>query len=99
MLIIAVAAAHADAAGVLRNFVGYTVLASMTITGWQDAKGKRGDSFEGCDYDRVIVFDDSKVLTCTGYSYSYSYRPDAVILVKGSSFKMIVGSEVYDMRR
>ena len=72
----------------------------MTVTGWIDrAKGKKGDSFEGCEFDRTIIFDDSKVLTCASYSYSYSYRPRAAILSNGSSFKMIIGDHVYDMRR
>jgi hypothetical protein len=72
----------------------------MTVTGWIDRdKGKNGDSFEGCEFGRIIIFDDSKVLTCSSYSYSYSYRPRAAILSNGSGFKMIVGDEVYDMRR
>jgi hypothetical protein len=90
--------AHADAVSVLRRFEGYTVLGVMTITGWQDPNGKKGDSFEGCEYDRIIVFNDSKVLACAGYSYSYGYRPEAAILVRGGTFKMIVGDQVYDMR-
>ena len=89
----------ADTADNLSKFVGYTIAGSFTITGWQDRNGKRGDSFEGCEFDRVIILDDSKTLRCATYSYSYSYRPTAVVLVKGTSFKMIVGSDIYDMNR
>lgn len=90
--------AHADAVSVLSQFEGYTVAAVMTVTGWQDRNGKKGDSFEGCEFDRIIIFDDSKALVCATYSYSYSYRPQAAILVKGSSFKMMIGDQAYDMR-
>jgi hypothetical protein len=99
LLVVGVQGAHADAADKLEGLVGYNIAAVMTVTGWQDANGKKGDSFEGCEHGRVIIFDDSKVLTCATYSYSYSYRPKAVIFVRGSSFKMLVGSNLYDMRR
>jgi hypothetical protein len=89
----------ADTADDLSNFVGYTIVGSFTVTGWQDRNGKKGDSFEGCEYDRIIILDDSKTLRCATYSYSYSYRPRAVVLTNGTSFKMIVGSDTYDMRR
>lgn len=91
--------AFADVTSQLGRFVGYTIIASKTIAGYQDKNGKRADSFEGCDYDRVIIFDDNKFLMCAGYGYLYSYRPTAIILSNGSSFKMIVGNDVYDMRR
>lgn len=89
----------ADTADDLSQFVGYTIIGSFTVTGWQDRDGKKSDSFEGCEFDRTIIFDDSKTLRCATYSYSYSYRPKAVILSNGTSFKMIVGSNAYDMRR
>ena len=83
----------------LMELVGYTILGSKTITGWYDQEGKKGDSFDGCDYGRVIVFDNSKVLTCTGYHYHYAYRPTAIILSNGSSYKMIVADQIYNMSR
>jgi hypothetical protein len=89
----------ADAAGVMSRLEGYTIILSGTITGYRDRNGKREDSFNGCDFDRLIIFDDNKALTCNTYSYTYSYRPTAVILSNGSSFKMVVGGEIYDMRR
>jgi hypothetical protein len=89
----------ADAADVLAKLDGYTIVLSGTITGYRDRNGKREDSFNGCDFDRVIISDNSKALTCATYSYTYSYRPTAVVLTNGSSFKMVVGDEIYDMRR
>lgn len=89
----------ADITNQLGGFVGYTIIASKTIAGYQDRNGKKSSSFEGCDFDRIIIFDDNKILTCVGYGYQYAYRPAAIILSNGSSFKMIVGDDVYDMRR
>jgi hypothetical protein len=63
------------------------------------------DEFEGCDFDRRIKFDNGWVLTCSTYSYSYSYRPEAVIFVKGFKYqgksfwavKALIDDEIYDM--
>jgi len=97
---------YAGLADDLNDLVGYTITASKTINRWYDDE-KGDDSFDGCDYDRVIVFDDNTSLTCAEYGYQYVYRPTAIILTKkipskGKSFydvKMIVGDEVYDMRK
>jgi len=91
--------ANADAANKLRRLEGYTIVLVTYVAGYVDKDGKRSDSFEGCDYDRVIIFDNDKVLKCATYSYTYSYHPSAVIFVKGGDFKMLVGDELYDMRR
>ncbi len=98
-LLLASSFAHANITDDLDDFVGYTIIASKTIEGYQDKNGKKDDSFEGCDYDRLIIFSDDKILICAGYSYHYAYRPKAIILSNGSSFKMIVGDDVYDMHR
>ena len=91
--------AFADITSQLGRLVGYTIIASKTVAGYQDKNGEKDDSFEGCDYDRVIIFDDNKILTCAGYGYQYAYRPTAIVLSNGSSFKMIVGNDIYDMQR
>lgn len=98
-------AVNADASDVLSDFVGYTVVASKTVEAFVDkGKGKK-DGFEGCDFDRVIVFTDGSGVVCRTYSYSYSYRPKAIILAQqftyqGKQFtrlKMVVGDNVYDV--
>ena len=74
---------------------GWTVAAVTTV---------RGD-FEGCDHDKLIRFDNGWLLTCAEYSYSYSYRPDAVIFVKAIDFrgrsywmvKALIDDEFYEM--
>jgi hypothetical protein len=92
--------AFANLADELSNLVGYTIVDSKTISGWyaEGTKGK-GEGFEGCDYDRVIVFSDNKTLKCAGYGYQYAYRPTAIILFDGLNFKMLVEDELYDMQR
>ena len=98
--------AYADLADELEDLVGYTIIASKTVERWYD-EDEKDDSFNGCSHGRVIVFTDGKTLTCAEYGYQYAYRPTAVILAKeityqGKSFydfKMVVGDEVYDMRR
>lgn len=83
------------------DFIGYTIAAKMTITGWQDTSGEKtkGDSFEGCTYGRKIIFDNRLALTCTTYSYSYSYRPTAILLVKDGSIVMVVNGNSYSMSK
>lgn len=71
--------------------VGYTLIASKYVDGfYKDGEKKSG--FEGCDYDRIIIFDDGTGVRCTTYSYTYSYHPKAYIFSNGSSLKMCVGS-------
>jgi len=81
----------------LSELIGYTLLAQKTISGYiQD--GKRGDDFEGCDFDRTIVFDDNTGVRCMTFSYTYSFRPDAYIFASGpGSMKMCVDNELYDV--
>ena len=81
----------------LDDVVGYTLLASKTIEGRID-EGQREDDFEGCDFDRIIVFTDGTGVRCATYSYSYAYRPDAYIFSNGISMKMCVDDEYYDVR-
>ena len=81
------------------RYIGYTIFATKTIAGYQERDGKKGTDFQGCDFGRVIIFDDNTILHCGGYGYQYAYRPDALILVKGTSFKMIVENNEYDMQR
>ncbi len=100
------ARARADTIDKLSDLEGYFVLKVKTIDGWMDKDKKQKKSgFEGCDWDRVIIFDDGTTASCRTYSYTYSYRPKAALFVKpmthnGTNFfsiKMLVGSDIYDM--
>jgi hypothetical protein len=105
-LIISWLPARADLADELDDLVGYTILASKTVDSWYE-DDEQDDSFEGCSHGRVIVFTDGTSLTYAEYGYQYAYRPTAIILGKEINyqnqtfvdFKMVVGDEVYDMRR
>jgi len=77
------------------ELLGYTLIDEKTIE----------DEFEGCDFDKKIVFLDGTHLTCATYSYTYSYMPTAYIYArrieyKGERYmaiKMVVEDEIYDM--
>jgi hypothetical protein len=99
VLLVATTGAFADVADELKQFVGFTIIASMRVAGYQDKDGTSGSDFQGCQFDRVIIFDNNKIMKCTGYHYHYANRPTAIILSDGSSFKMIVGDDIYEMRR
>ena len=74
---------------------GYTLIEEKTIE----------DDFEGCDFDKRIVFLDGTYYTCATYSYTYSFMPTAYIYArkltyKGKEYadiKMVVDDEIYDM--
>lgn len=95
-MLISPALAYALDASDFDDLVGWTVAASTQV---------RGD-FEGCDFDKKIRFDNGWVLTCSEYSYSYSYRPSAVIFVKSFSLKgrtywmvkVLIDDEFYEMQ-
>lgn len=91
--------AFADLADDLSDFVGWQVIHSGTVTGYINGDGEKSEDFEGCEYGRKIVLDDSYIVTCNTYSYSYSYRPSAVILSNGYQLKLIVEDDEYDVSR
>lgn len=91
--------AQADLADKLGRLVGYSVIHSGTVTGYQDDRKKPSDSFEGCEFGRRIFIDDRYAVTCATYSYTYSYRPSVAILSKNGSLKMVVGDEIYDITK
>ena len=73
------------------ELVGYTILSVKTVDG----------DFEGCDFDKKIIFTDGTYVTCMGYGYQYSYMPKAILLgtnFKGHTlFKIYVGGKVYNV--
>ena len=67
------------------SLIGYTVIHTGVITGFIDKDGRRGDDFEGCDYGRKLIIDDQYMVACSSYIYHYAYRPDVVVLSRGSN--------------
>ena len=80
---------YANIDGRIGELIGYTIITQKTIDG----------EFEGCDFDKIIVFNDRTALRCFSYGYQYAYMPIAVILSNGSNIKMMVGDDIYDMQR
>ena len=60
--------------------------------------GQEEDSFEGCDYGRILIVDYNLQVTCSGYGYSYAYRPDIVILSGPYGAKACINDQMYDVR-
>lgn len=82
----------------LGEVVGWTLIAEKTIAGYADKDGKRDDSYEGCDYDRVLIFTDDTAVRCAGYEYHYAYRPTAYIFANGRLLKACIDDDLIDIR-
>ncbi len=97
---------NADCISALENSIGWTIIDSKIIDGYIKENGKKEDSFEGCNYNRVIYFRDGTTVTCNSYGYQYAYAPTAIILGKSilykgkkiTLFKMIVEDEEYNIQ-
>lgn len=70
-----------------------------TVTGYRDPDGKKSDDFEGCDFDRDLILDYSKKITCISYSYSYSFMPNVKVYSNGFTMKACTNDNLYDVRR
>ena len=82
----------------ISDYVGYQIVYSGTVTGYIDENGQEESSFEGCDYDRVLIIDYRKQVVCQEYGYSYAYMPDIVVLDNGSRRQACIDDEMYDIR-
>ena len=47
----------------ITDYVGWQIIYSGTVTGYLDENGQEEDSFEGCEYGRVLIVDYSKSVT------------------------------------
>jgi len=82
----------------ISDYVGWTIIYSGTVTGFIDENGREQDSFEGCEFGRILIVDYSKQVTCQTFSYSYAYLPDIVVLDDGYSRKACIDDDMYDIR-
>jgi hypothetical protein len=80
----------------LDELIGYTLATSKYVSGYIE-NNERKNGFEGCNYDRIIVFDDNTGLRCTSYSYTYAYHPKAYIFVNGSSIQACISGSIYNL--
>jgi hypothetical protein len=80
----------------LDKVIGYTLLEKTSVRA----------TFEGCEHDRLIEFDNGTTLRCAEYSYHYAYRPDSYIFAKKIAYsgrdwidvKVCIDGEFFDMR-
>lgn len=70
---------------------GYAVIDETTVKGYD---------FEGCEYDKVIAFNNGLKFKCSEYSYHYSYNPEVYILkhAQYDSYKVIIDDEEFEGR-
>lgn len=89
-------ASNKDCADWLGELEGYTVVKVGTLNG----------EFNGCDFDRLVEFDDGTLVRCSSYGYQYAYGPTAAVFARrvtyqGSTItlaKLLVEDELYDVR-
>jgi hypothetical protein len=75
--------------------IGYTLVAKKTVAASiQD--DKREDEFSGCEFNRILVFDDNTGIRCTGYAYHYAYRPDAYLFVSTTRIMACIDGEWFE---
>lgn len=98
ILLATVSSALPGRAADMGDYIGWTIAAKKTISGYVDEEGEQQTSFKGCKHGRKILFTDQTYLTCTGYGYQYAYRPDAYLLVRNGAWVMLVEHDAYDMR-
>lgn len=82
----------------LGRVVGFTLVAKKTIVAYIE-HGSRVDGFNGCNFDRILVFEDNTGLRCAEYNYAYAYRPDAYLFANSTSIKGCIEDEWYDLSR
>jgi len=81
----------------LGEVVGWTLIAEKTVEGYVE-NGKKDDSYEGCDYDRILIFSDQTAARCAEYEYSYAYRPTAYIFASGRLLKACIDDDMIDLQ-
>lgn len=84
----------------LSRVVGYTLVAAKTVTHYiEEGRGRNEskDGFEGCDFDRIIVFEDGTGVRCAGFGYQFAFRPTAYVFARDGNMKMCVDDELYDI--
>jgi hypothetical protein len=78
------------------GLIGYTLVTTKYVSGYIE-NGERKDAFEGCNFGRILIFDDNTGVTCMSYSYSYSYRPKAYIFINRTSMKACINDNMYSV--
>ena len=77
--------------------VGYVIVTCSNVVG----------DFEGADFGKSVSLDNGMIFTFNEYKYTYSYRPDAVVLAHNVTFqgtqhvvyKLLIEDETYEVTR
>lgn len=89
--------AHADGRCDLNGMVGYQIIQAKPIEGYIQG-GMRKDGYDGCEPDRVLLFDDNTGVRCTelirqhvdglptGYLFARNSLADLKLCVDGDMF-------------
>lgn len=76
-----------------RELIGYMVLDVTKVSG----------EFNGADYGKRIKLDNGQVYEFRTYSYSYAYRPTAVVFVTIYNgvylYKLLIEDKIYDVKK
>ena len=68
-----------------------------TLVDGQITRTNVSDEFEGCDWDKRYNLDNGLIFVCSTYSYSYSYRPEVLIVTpSGRNPIVYIDGEEYD---
>ncbi len=86
----------------LEKLIGYEIEAVKSVAGWIDeAAGKVGneDDWEGCRYNRTIIFSDATTVECVSYHHSNAWGPQTAVIFQKSSDKIVcIDDQLIDVR-
>lgn len=86
----------------LKELIGYEVEDVKSVAGWVDeAAGKVGneDDWEGCRYDRTIIFSDGTSVECVSYHHSSAWGPQKAVVFKNYSGAILcIDDQLIDVR-
>lgn len=86
----------------LEDLVGYEVEGVYSVAGWVDeAAGKVGneDDWEGCRYNRKIIFSDGTTVKCTSHHNSSAWGQQKAVMFERHSSKMLcIDDQLIDVR-
>ena len=86
----------------LEDLIGYEIEDVKSVAGWIDeSAGKVGneDDWEGCRYNRTIIFSDATSVECVSYHHSSAWGPQKAVIFKNYSGKILcIDDQLIDVR-
>ena len=85
-----------------RDLTGYEIKAVKKVAGWVDERaGRVGNAkeWEGCRYDRKIIFEDGTSFICRSYQSSSAWGVQtAIIFAKYSDHKVCIDNTLLEVK-